>query len=160
MSDTQTNTNCPVFSTPVIDTIGAQVRLRQGENVNDIGFLTRISKEDFEGLHKNRIVYRMGILLVKGKIQTKLTLKNTDPGHQLDTEQVIPFARIDQNNGISDLANEDDCLFRTILTDVPDDSTDTVTIRPYMIYKDGKGRNCRPVTHYGNQIQLNLSLGK
>ena len=160
MSDIQNNANCPVFSVPVIDTIGAQVRLRQGEDVNDIGFLTRISREDFEGLHKDRVVYRMGILLVKGKIQTKLTLKNTDPGKQLDTAQVIPFSRIDQNEGISDLANEDDYLFRTILTDVPGSSTDTVTIRPYMIYKDGRGRNCRPETHYGNQIQLNLSVGK
>ncbi len=160
MSDTQNNANCPEFSTPVIDTIGAQVRLRQGEDVNDIGFLTRISREDFEGLHKNRVVYRMGIILVKGKIQTELTLKNTDPGKQLDTTQVIPFARIDQKEGISDLANEDDYLFRTILTDVPDGSTDTVTIRPYMIYKDGKGRDCKPVTHYGNQIQLNISVGK
>ncbi len=160
MSDTQNNANCPDISAPVIDTIDAQVRLRQNEAVNDFGFLTRISREDFEGPNKDRIVYRMGIILVKGKIQTELTLKNTDAGKQLDTMQVIPFARIDQKEEISDLANEDDYLFRTILTDVPDDSTDTVTIRPYMVYKDGKGRDCKPVTHYGNQIQFNISLSK
>ncbi len=160
MPDTQNNTSCPNTCVPVIETIDVQVRLRQGEDVNDFGFLTKISKEDFEGPGKKRIVYRMGIILVKGTIQTELTLKNTKPNNQLDTTQVIPFARIDQNEEISDLASENDYLFRTILSDVPDSNKDAVTVRPYMVYRDSKNRNCRPVTHYGKQIPFPISIGK